>query len=163
METMRITLVILHTLVFLFVVVEQHHGLSRVRNPLAHEKQITANIGFICDVLRVGLYHSACILVVWFSEHSRASLVRASGLLLVVELAQITTSLIRYAIEATHVSNSEVAFLVVHNFALLTTLLLTFRFAEKITKRRTSGVEMQLVVRAGHDQCDDESIEPVAL
>lgn len=163
METMRITLVILQALVILFLVVEQHHGLSRVRNPLEHERPISANIGFICDVLRVCLYHSACIVVVWFSQHWRAPLVRASGLLLVVELVQIITSLIRYAIEIKHVDNNEVGMLVVHFFLLLTTLLLTCRFAEKITTRRTSAVEMQLVVRAGHDQTYDESIEPVAL
>ena len=161
-ETMRITLIILHIFLILFPAIEQHPHSFPLHNPFKHETDRSAVVGILCDVLRLCLYHSACMLVVWFSQRSWVDLVRTGGLLLLVEFVQITTSFVRYAIETDHVDEKVVVFMIIYYGLLLTTMAMTLRFAEKLCQRRES-VPMELVVYAGHDQFHDESVRPVAL
>jgi hypothetical protein len=160
METMRLILIFLHTLIIIFSAVDLHSHLNRIAVALNHEQRISAIIHYITELFCISFYHTISILAVWFSRRYGAGIIRASGILLIGELLQVMTSVIQLTIETNHVEIGEISFIVIFDFLLLTTLLMTFQLAKKVSRYQENLMQIELLADTVHDMPIDNNVKP---
>ncbi|CAF1103321.1 unnamed protein product [Rotaria sp. Silwood1] len=144
MKNIRLILIFLHILIIICATINLHPHLTRVANASDHKKQMSAILGYVINLIYISLYHTASILVVWFSRYD-AGIVRASGILLIGELLQIIELSIQYTLEKKHIGGGERFFIVIFGLLLLTTILITFRLAKNISKHRNNLLHLKLL------------------
>jgi hypothetical protein len=163
METMRLILIFLHTFLTIFAAINLHPHLSFVGNESNYEKKISKIVGYVSDLFRISLYHTACILAVWFSRRYGAGLVRASGILLIGELFQVITTVLQHALKPVYMGNGELAFIVIHNGMLVISLIMTFRLAEILSKHQNSLLQIELLAKTVNDLGMEENFNDLEI
>jgi len=163
METMRLTLIFLHTFIIIFAAINLHFHFASIAKALNHQQKISAIIHYIFDLIRISLYHAASIIVVWISHHYGAGMIRASGILLIGELLQATTSVIKLTIEAKHIDYEEIFFIVIYDLLLLPAVLITFHFAEKLSEYQKNLMQRELLVGTVNDVPIDDNFESMMI
>ncbi len=142
METMRLTLIFLHVFIIIFLMINFHPDLTAISEASNHSKKLAAIIDFSFTLFRIILYHAASILAVWFSRQYGAGVVRASGILLIGEFLHMIASVLRQMFETKHLPDGELYFIAIFHLLLLTAVLITFRFVEKISARQQSSTQV---------------------
>jgi hypothetical protein len=153
---MRLILVVLHLLLTIFAFNNLHPHLAQLNASVNYKESISAILGYGNDLIRLGLYHATCIVIVWFNRTTGIDLVRASGLFLIGELTQTITSAMRKIFSIDRIESNEITFLVVHHVLLLVAMLMTYRLADAISRHEKSNMCVELVI-------DDEHVEPVSV
>ena len=160
METMRLTLIFLHILIIIFATVNLHPHLTLISNASNHRRQISSIIGYTTELLCITLYHASSILAVWFSRRYGASLVRASGILLISELLQVMTWILQYSLDPQHERSRDFTFTVAYDVLLLLAVLITFRFAEKLSQHEKDLMQVELLADTVNDISTENYVEP---
>jgi len=142
METTRLILVFLHTLIIIFAAVDLYHHFPSINKAANHQQRFSAIFCYIMDLFRISFYHTISILAVWFSRQHGAGVVRASGILLIGEFLHMIASVLRQMFETKHLPDSELYFIAVFYLLLLTAVLITFRLVEKISARQQSSTQV---------------------
>lgn len=144
---MRVTLLFIHVLIiiFLFVHTHPHRHLTTITEASHHQNKFAVNIFYIFTLIRILLYHSASIIAVWFSRQYGAGVVRASGVLLIGELVELTTGVLHQMTGSNPLQSGELYFLIALDFLFLIALLMTFRLAEKLSKHQRNFMQIELL------------------
>ena len=145
METMRLILIFIHVLIIIFLLVHIHPSPNETTKATNRRQKFSAIVFHIIGSLRIILYHSASIIAVWFSRQYGASVVRASGILLIAELLQLTTDVIHRMLEVEHLPSDELYFLPVLDLLLIIALVMTFRLADKLSKFQRNLMQIELL------------------
>lgn len=144
MENIRLTLIFLHVVMTIFLIYTVHPQLPIDRSLVTPTKHVLAVLNYISDLFRISIYHSSCIIALWYSRRRRASLIYATGILLLGELLQIITVVIQHLVEEDHNSPGELAFDIINIFLFLASIIITFKLAE-ISKSQIDAMQLQLL------------------
>lgn len=142
---MRVSLVFLHIGMIIFLSVHTYPHLNKITNASNDHSRFAAIIVYIFTLIRIFLYHSASIIAVWFSRQYGAGVVRASGILLIGELVELTTGVLHQMTDSQALENGEVYFLIILDLLMLITLFMTFRLAEKLSKHQRNFMQIELL------------------
>jgi hypothetical protein len=159
MKTLRITLVCIHTIAVIFALINLHPLLSDKN----HENKLSTFIGYSNGLIRISLYHIACIIAIWSSRRYGASTIRATGILLITELIQVITLVIQDALETKDIGHGEIASNVTHFILLLVALMMTFKLAHKISNRENNSMQIELLADTANNAIMDHDIGPDCL
>ena len=158
METFRLTLVFLHIFLSIFALVNfqfDHHD---------EDKKIVKIFDLTTKVLRIGLEHSASILVIWFSQRCGATLVRVTGFILIDDLISLLIFAMNFVLTSRTFDRNETFFLFVHQSMLIIGLIVTYRFAERIDKIQCAGKPLEVYLfRSTESESIESHVEPVAV
>ena len=157
MDTRRIQLTILHTVLVIFAAIS-FHPLVLSDKKSDHRRRISQVIGFLDNVVCLCLYHAAAIVAVWYSRAGRfsASMVRAGGVLLIGELMQLMATVLQSVLTLEHVDSEHIGFSLLHHLLLLVATALTFRLAEKLAAHENDFTNVHFVVPSGNAMALDE-------
>lgn len=142
---MRLILLVLHVVIIVFLFVHIHPKLTEIIQAPDHRTRFFAVVYYIFTLLRIMLYHSASILAIWFSRQYGAAVVRASGVLLIGELLELTTNVLQQMFEINELKSDELYFLAAFDTLLIITLLMTFRLADKLSKSQRNLMQIELL------------------
>jgi len=159
MENTRLTLVFLHTLIIIFAAVNLYHHFPSINKAANHQQRFSAIFCYIMDLFRISFYHTISILAVWFSRHYGAGIIRATGILLIGELLATNTLIIQLTMTTPHVDRGEIYFITIFDFLVLIAVLITFRFAEKLSKYEKNWMQVESLANTVHDIPIDDSVE----
>ncbi|CAF1016743.1 unnamed protein product [Rotaria sordida] len=159
MKNMRLMLTFLHTIIIICATINLHPHLTDVAYASDHKKRFSATFGYVINLIYILLYHTVSILAVWFSRYD-AGIVRASGILLLGELLQVTGWIIQYTLKREHIGGGELFFTIIFGLLLLTTILITFRLAENISKHQNNSMQLKLLSDSVSDISMDNENEP---
>jgi hypothetical protein len=151
METIRYILIILHVNITICMVYNYYHHLVLTVDPVDHKKHTHDIIAYIDELVRVSLYHTACIIVVWYRRRYRAGIIRATGVLLIGELIQVITLGIQHALQTHDINKVDVCVNVIGLSLLLTSVVLTFRLATNVLQRQQDSMQTELIDTSGSE------------
>ncbi|CAF2464162.1 unnamed protein product [Rotaria sp. Silwood2] len=162
MKNIRFILVFLHTIIIVCATINLHPHLTRVTNASDHKKQISAILGYVINLICITIYHTASIIAVWFSRYD-ADIIRASGILLIGELLQVIALIIHYTLNKEQIGGGEGFFIIIFGLLLLTTILITFRLAEKTSKHQNNLMQLKLLADSVCGISMDNENEPTLI
>jgi len=156
MDKIRFTLIIIHILITIFLIYNFYPHKSLMENASHNEKQISLIIGYINDSLRITLYHSSCIIAIWYSRRYAAGMIRATGVLLIGEFLQILSFTIQHMVERHHIYVGEIIFDVIYVWLFIISIILTFRLAKKISNYHKDLMRLELISTTSNQMLMDE-------
>jgi hypothetical protein len=159
METMRIILIFLHTLIIIFAAVNVRNHFAFINKTANYQQRTSAILSDFTDFFCILFYHTISILVVWFNRRYGAGLIRATGILLIGELLGTNTSIIQLTLTAPHVDGGEIIFITIFDCLVMIAALITFRFAEKISIYQKNWMQVESLANTVHDISVDDSVE----
>jgi len=151
MDNIRLALIIFHVLITIFLFYNLHPHSSRVANAPKTENQISSIIAFINNVFRISLYHSSCIIAIWYSRRYAAGMIRATGILLIGEFLEILTAVIQHMVESHLIPASELVFDVIYVWLFVGAIILTYQLAKKISNYHKDLMHLELLTIAASD------------
>lgn len=155
MEPTRLVLIAFHVLITVFLIHNLHPYLTFSSKLLSHEQHISEIVEFLNRLFAIGLFHSACIVVLWHSHHHGPDMIRATGILLCGELLQIITLVIQNALKTRTISSWRRVYDLIAVWTWLVPLVITFRFAHRIAKRHRDLLRVELLTTSTGDPLMD--------
>ena len=148
MDRIRITLVVLHVLISIFLMYHLHPKLSDVTKPSENEKPLPRMIVYLTDLFRIGFYHASCILAIWYSRRYAAGMIRATGVLLIGEFLEIFAMTIQHLAEKHEMPRGELIFDLIYVWLFIGAMYLTYRLAKMISKLNKDLLQVELLTTA---------------
>lgn len=154
MDNLRFGLIISHVFITIFLVYNLHPHLTFAENETKLEKQISSIIEFLSNLFRISLYHSSCIIAIWYSRRYSSGMIRATGVLLIGEFIQVFTLAMQHMIETHAIPMIELILDVIYVWLCLITIILTFRLARKISKYNKDLMHLELITTTSEVSID---------
>ena len=145
MANIRIILIVLHVLITCFLIYDLHPHLTKLAKPSDHEQQISSIIGYINNLFRIALYHSSCIIAIWYSRRYAAGLIGATGVLLIGELLETITIAVRHTVERHDMHAFELVLAVIYVWICISAIIITFRLAKQISNHQKDLMQVELL------------------
>ncbi|CAF1176260.1 unnamed protein product [Adineta ricciae] len=161
METIRLTLIFLHTVIIIFATVELYSHLNHI--PDDKNKHISGIVHFVTDFLYIILYHVSSMIVIWYTNRSGSGMVRATGILLIGELIQVISMIIQLVLDPNFTMSNELLSFITYDMVLVAAVILTFRMSDQISKRRIDFMQIELLPDMISSRSVDSSNEPAFL
>ncbi|UJR23181.1 hypothetical protein I4U23_026200 [Adineta vaga] len=163
METIRVTLIFLHTIIIIFATVQLYSHLNHIPDENNRNKHISGIVRFISEFLCIVLYHTSSMIIIWRNSRSGSGIVRASGILLIGELIQVMSSIIQLILDPNFTMNNELLSIIVYDFVLVAAVILTFRMGDQLSKRRVDFTQIELLSDTNNSRAMNNSVEPTFL
>ena len=151
MERTRLVLIAFHVLITVFLIHNLHPYLLFTAKPATHETRISTLLEFVNRLFAIALYHSASIIVLWHSRRYGAGMIRATGILLCGELLQLFTLVVQNALKTQTISPWRRFYDVITVWTWFVPIVITFRLAHQVTKRRKDLLQVELLVMPNSD------------
>ena len=145
MDRLRLALIVLHVLITIFLCYHSHPKAFHLAKSTHTERQISSVIVYLNDLFRIALYHSSCIIAIWYSRRYAAGVIRATGVLLIGEFLDVFAMTIKHLIDTHHILPIELAFDVIYVWLFLGGIVLTHRLAKNITKFHHDLMQLELL------------------
>ncbi|CAF0803067.1 unnamed protein product [Rotaria sp. Silwood1] len=145
MKNIRCILISLHVLLTIFLIYNLHPHLSLVENSFKHDKQVSSIIHYITGLFYISLYHSSCIIAIWYSDCHSAGIIRATGILLIGEFLQMISTAIQHIVETCHTIAGELFFNIITLLIFVTAIIITFMLAKKISQHEQDLMQAELL------------------
>ncbi|CAF1187131.1 unnamed protein product [Adineta steineri] len=155
MAKIRLTLILLHVFITIFLIYSLHPHLSRTSNESNTEKQISSIIGYLNHLFCTTFYHSLCILALWLRHRYDAGLIRATGVLLIGELLQTFTVIVQHALDTKPIPRPELFLDVICVWIFLAAILLTFHLAKKVSKYEQHTLKFESIQTRANEESTD--------
>ena len=126
----RPILIVFHVFITIFLIYNLHPKAYLVSQ---NEKQLSSVFIYINDIVRIGIYHTSCIIALWYSHRYASGMIYATGVLLFGEFFQVFAYSIEHLIEHHAFTVAEIVFDVIAIWLFLPALYLTYRFGKEIS------------------------------
>lgn len=144
METIRLTLVILHILIAIFLINTLPVRPGHTEKLSKRFKQICFTIEYMKDLFCILLYHSSSIIAVWSKHRYTVGMIYATGILLISELSQFITKIIINGIESHYKINTNLFLDTGFIGLIVVAIILSFRLAYRLYKCDQDIVQTEL-------------------
>ncbi|CAF2313456.1 unnamed protein product [Rotaria sp. Silwood2] len=145
MENIRLILISLHVFITISLIYNLHVHSSLVKNSLTHDKQVSSIIHYITGLFHISLFHSLCIIAIWYSRRYSARIIRATGILLIGESLQLIATAIQHSVETHHIAAGELFFYIISLLLFLTAIIITFLLAKKVSEHEKDLMKTALL------------------
>jgi hypothetical protein len=145
MDKIRLILIISHVLIPIFLMYHLHPKVLGVGKPSETERRVSLMIVYLNDLFRIALYHSSCIIAIWYSGRYAAAMIRATGVLLIGEFFEMFSTSILHLVEIHKITHGELVFDGLYVCLFFGAIILTYRLAKKISKFNKDSMHAELL------------------